>query len=68
YLNSLQLSTPDIENLVNIARENGALGAKMTGGGGGGSVIALCPQNEQQVVESITQEGYHALLIGTPQT
>ncbi|TNF87749.1 MAG: hydroxymethylglutaryl-CoA reductase, degradative, partial [Gammaproteobacteria bacterium] len=43
YLNALQLSTPELEELVHIARANGALGAKLTGGGGGGSMIALCP-------------------------
>ena len=42
YLNALQLSTPELEELVHIARINGALGAKLTGGGGGGSMIALC--------------------------
>ena len=41
-LNALQVSTPELEQLVSIARENGALGAKLTGGGGGGSMIAIC--------------------------
>ncbi len=41
-LNALQVSTPELEKLCDIARENGALGAKLTGGGGGGSIIAIC--------------------------
>src|SRR5690606_28925991 len=40
-LNALQVSTPELEQLVDIARENGALGAKLTGGGGGGSIVAI---------------------------
>ena len=41
-LNTLQVSTPELERLIMIARESGALGAKLTGGGGGGAIIALC--------------------------
>ncbi len=42
YLNALSLSTPQIEQLCALARERGALGAKLTGAGGGGGFIALC--------------------------
>lgn len=37
------VSTEAIETLCKLAREAGALGAKLTGAGGGGSVIALLP-------------------------
>ncbi|WP_437978987.1 mevalonate kinase [Sorangium sp. So ce295] len=37
------VSTEAIEALCKLAREAGALGAKLTGAGGGGSVIALLP-------------------------
>ncbi|WP_437878905.1 mevalonate kinase [Sorangium sp. So ce513] len=37
------VSTEAIETLCRLAREAGALGAKLTGAGGGGSVIALLP-------------------------
>ncbi|WP_437283070.1 mevalonate kinase [Sorangium sp. So ce375] len=37
------VSTEAIEALCKVAREAGALGAKLTGAGGGGSVIALLP-------------------------
>lgn len=40
-LSGLFLSTPEIEQACTIARDTGALGAKLTGAGGGGSVIAL---------------------------
>lgn len=40
-LAGLMLSTSTIEELVSIARDTGALGAKLTGAGGGGAVVAL---------------------------
>jgi mevalonate kinase len=40
-LSGLFLSTEDIERAIKLAREAGALGAKLTGSGGGGCVIAL---------------------------
>ncbi len=41
-LHALGVSTPELDSFAGIARANGALGAKLTGGGGGGSVVALC--------------------------
>ena len=49
YLNALQLSTPELEELNHIARERGSLGAKLTGGGGGGSMIALCESHDHAI-------------------
>ncbi len=40
-LSGLFLSTEDIERACKLARDAGALGAKLTGSGGGGCVIAL---------------------------
>lgn len=40
-LRSMNVSSPELDNLVEAAREAGALGAKMSGGGGGGNMIAL---------------------------
>src|SRR5699024_4141031 len=45
-LNALQVSSWEIEELVQVARRNGALGAKLTGGGGGGAMVAIA-ENEQ---------------------
>ncbi|MEQ8858624.1 MAG: hydroxymethylglutaryl-CoA reductase, degradative [Pseudomonadales bacterium] len=63
YLNALQLSTPELEELVHVARENGALGAKLTGGGGGGSMIALCPDTQQTVAAAMERAGYQSLIV-----
>ena len=60
-LNALQVSTPELEQLVDIARENGALGAKLTGGGGGGSIIALCDGDTGVVVNAIRAAGFQAI-------
>lgn len=60
-LNAMQVSTPELEELVQIARNHGALGAKLTGGGGGGSIIALCPEDSGHVARAMREAGYHAL-------
>jgi hydroxymethylglutaryl-CoA reductase len=46
---------------VQIAREHGALGAKLTGGGGGGSIIALCPENPEKVIAAMRDAGYQGM-------
>ena len=61
-LNAIQVSTWEIEELVEIARKNGALGAKLTGGGGGGAIIALCPDHQEQVVDAMQRAGYKAIV------
>lgn len=62
-LNALQLSTPELEQLVYLARGAGALGAKLTGGGGGGSMIALCPDRTEAVIAAMERAGYAALAL-----
>lgn len=66
YLNALQLSTPELEELVHIARGHGALGAKLTGGGGGGSMIALCPDRQDEVAAAMQRAGYQSLVVTVP--
>jgi mevalonate kinase len=40
-LQKLSVSSPELDQLVEAAREAGALGAKLSGGGRGGNMIAL---------------------------
>ena len=50
------------DKLVNLALENGALGAKMTGTGRGGLVIALAENEvtQEKIAVAIEKEGYDA--------
>ena len=61
-LNSIGVGHKILEELVEIAREKGALGAKLTGGGGGGNMVALAEDKETQkkICEAITEAGYSA--------
>jgi hydroxymethylglutaryl-CoA reductase len=62
-LNALQVSTPELEQLVTVARDHGALGAKLTGGGGGGSIIAVCEDDTQPVVDALHRAGFDAFAL-----
>lgn len=57
-LNAIQVSTPELETMIEIARSHGAIGAKLTGGGGGGSIVALCPDRVEAVAEALRSAGY----------
>lgn len=58
YLNALQVSTPELEKMVEVARSHGASGAKLTGAGGGGSIVAICPGKESDVAHALHEAGY----------
>ena len=60
-LNAIQISMPALEELVFLARNSGALGAKITGAGGGGSVVALCPDTQDDVAKTMETAGYQTL-------
>ena len=59
-LSGLFLSTPEIERACAVAREAGALGAKLTGAGGGGAVIALCRDRGQPIEAALRAAGFTA--------
>ena len=60
-LNAIGVSTPVLERMVDIARENGAVGAKLTGAGGGGCIVALCPGTAEQVALALRDAGYSVI-------
>jgi hydroxymethylglutaryl-CoA reductase len=58
-LGALQVSSPELETLVGVARRAGALGAKLTGGGGGGAMIAVPePGAADSVGSAMRQAGF----------
>jgi mevalonate kinase len=62
-LQQIEVSSRELDFLVSIAREAGALGAKLTGGGLGGNMIALTPGKELQnaVATAIEKEGFQTV-------
>ena len=59
YLQKLGVSNEFLNQFVQLARENGALGAKLTGGGRGGCMIALSDsqENAEKIAASLEQAG-----------
>jgi mevalonate kinase len=62
-LQQIEVSTRELDFLVNIAREHGAYGSKLTGGGLGGNIIALTPGKDlqEEVANAIEKEGFQTL-------
>lgn len=60
-----EVSCPELDIVVDVSRDCGALGARMTGGGFGGSAIALLPDDrveatEKAVVAAFAERGWAA--------
>lgn len=62
-LQQIEVSSRELDFLVKLARDNGAVGAKLTGGGLGGNILALTPGKELQnnVSNAIEKEGFQTL-------
>jgi mevalonate kinase len=62
-LQELGVSCKELDLLVDMARKQGAFGAKLTGGGGGGCMVALTPGKEVQgkVASAFKTAGYEFL-------
>lgn len=57
-LQKLSVSSPELDRLVEAARQAGAHGAKLSGGGRGGNMIALVEADAQPtVVQALTEAG-----------
>jgi galactokinase len=61
-----EVSCEELDVTVDIARETGALGARMTGGGFGGSAIALVPVERVEAVRSAVTTAFVARGWNTP--
>jgi N-acetylgalactosamine kinase len=54
-----EVSCPELEGLVAIARDHGALGARLTGAGFGGSSVSLVPEDKAGLLmEGLKKEYY----------
>ena len=63
-LQELTVSSPELDQLVNAARNAGALGAKLSGGGRGGNMIALVkPEMAESVSSSLREAGAKNIII-----
>jgi mevalonate kinase len=62
-LQQIEVSSRELDFLVKLSRDQGALGAKLTGGGLGGNIIALTPGRDLQddVANAIEKEGFQTL-------
>ena len=62
-LREIEVSSKELDFLVDIARKQGAFGAKLTGGGGGGCMTALTPTKKlrETVARAIAKEGFEVL-------
>ncbi|OYT27739.1 mevalonate kinase [Thermoplasmatales archaeon ex4572_165] len=62
-LQQIEVSSRELDFLVKLARDHGALGAKLTGGGLGGNILALTPGRDLQenVATAIEKEGFQTL-------
>jgi mevalonate kinase len=59
-LRQINVSSPELEKMIKMALDYGALGAKLTGTGRGGNMIALTPEkNLQEKISNVYKEqGY----------
>jgi len=56
------VSIPQLDRVVRLARDGGAVGARLTGAGFGGCSVALTTRDAVGNVRSAIREGYHAAL------
>ncbi|PZA07867.1 MULTISPECIES: galactokinase [unclassified Meiothermus] len=53
-----EVSIPELDQLVELAMQNGAVGARLTGAGFGGAIVALVPEQEYERFKAGVTRGY----------
>ncbi|MFH1450701.1 MAG: mevalonate kinase, partial [archaeon] len=56
-LTKINVSSPELDKLVEAAREAGALGAKLIGAGRGGNMMALADGNSKEIRSALMSAG-----------
>lgn len=54
---SSKISNPFIDEMYELARQNGAIGGKVVGAGGGGFLLLYCPHNKSALVSALEKTG-----------
>ncbi len=63
YLQEIDVSSPELDQLVAAARQAGAQGAKLSGGGRGGNMIAFVDEsNAEAVIEALQAAGAKGII------
>jgi len=62
-----EISVPELDLAVETAQQNGALGARMTGGGFGGAAIALVPLDDISRVQVALDGAFAEHGFGSPE-
>jgi galactokinase len=58
-----EISCLELEMLVSIAREHGALGARLTGAGFGGCTVNIVPKDQvDDFIRAVTEEYYEGFI------
>ncbi len=63
-LRQIDVSSPELEKLIDAAKSTGAAGAKLVGGGRGGNMIALVDEsNREKVAASLKNAGATSVIV-----
>jgi len=65
-LRQLGVSNDSLDSLVTLAKQHGAVGAKLSGAGGGGIVVALTPNGSTALLQSARERGIEAFPCSLP--
>ena len=57
--NNLKITTPEIDKMIDVSFENGAIGSKIVGSGGGGSIVSLSTNSNtsNKIVSALKRVG-----------
>ncbi|HME19192.1 MAG TPA: mevalonate kinase [Nitrososphaerales archaeon] len=66
-LSAVGVSTPGLDQLVDLLLSLGCYGAKLTGAGGGGSVLAVAGDGkEKRIISEVSKRGFEAFVCVIP--